>query len=100
LTALQPELDMQTLVTEALINEQYGIQVTGIPVDRRAKDNLVKVAQHLMSCGAQVIILGCTELPLGLCKEDVVGEVVLVDPMDVGAKVFWELLDERKSLKI
>jgi len=87
LTLLVPDPENQALVMEAIYGEQ-GVKAgftAGTCVDdlRRARASRV-------SRGAEVIILGCTELPLLIAQNDafpVAGKtVVVVDPTEILAR--------------
>lgn len=60
----------------------FGTQASGL-----CKDQLLLAAEHLCELGADVLILGCTELPLVLshCDDFKIREhrVALVDPTTI-----------------
>ena len=73
------------LVMEAIYG-QGGIKagcVTGLP-----REQLLAAAHELIGMGAQLIVLGCTEIPLALTSGDV--EVPFVDPTEILAKAAVE----------
>lgn len=49
------------------------------------RDTLTQAVRHLADAGAECVITGCTELPLGLGREPIDG-LPLIDPLDVGAQ--------------
>ncbi len=51
-------------VHPSIYNESYGIKSNASPVSDTAKNNLITAIDYLIKNGAQVIILGCTELSL------------------------------------
>lgn len=60
-----------------------------------AKARLVEAVQILTRAGAEMVVLGCTELPLALGRQAVQGTPVL-DPLEVAANAAVEIaLDER-----
>jgi len=73
------EQQQQHLHSEALFNPVYGIKVQAHPVSLKARDVLLKGVQTLEKQGAQAIILGCTEIPLGI-PERILGETYCIDP--------------------
>jgi aspartate racemase len=79
---LTPSETESQMVMEAIYGPQ-GIKA-GFS-QGRAKKLLRQVAQRLISRGAQVILAGCTEIPLALEEKDL--SVPLVDPMVIGARV-------------
>ena len=64
---------------EALVNSVYGIKVQAHPVSVQARDALLEGVHTLEKQGAQAIILGCTEIPLGI-QERILGETYCIDP--------------------
>ncbi|MGY3260526.1 cysteate racemase [Pseudomonas chlororaphis] len=84
LSLLTPGFDYQELVMSAIYGER-GIKA-GF-VDGICKEQLLLAAEHLCELGAEVLILGCTELPLVLshCADFQVGayRVALVDPTSI-----------------
>ncbi len=64
---------------EALFNPVYGIKVQASPVSPQARKALIDGFNALKKKGAQAIILGCTEIPLGI-PERVLGETYCIDP--------------------
>ena len=87
---------MQEKLSNVIYNEQYGIKAKSTPVDTRAVDGLRECCDHLiMEHGCEIIILGCTELPLAVPATNRyqsvrVGQtsVQLVDPVETLAKAF------------
>ena len=69
----------QHLHNEALFNPVYGIKVRAHPVSVQARDTLIEGVKFLEKRGAQAIILGCTEIPLGI-PERILGETFCIDP--------------------
>ena len=87
---------MQEKLSNVIYNEQYGIKAQSTPVNSRALSGLRECCDHLIrEYGCEIIILGCTELPLALpatnCYQSVCGKqppVRLVDPVETLAKAF------------
>ena len=73
------EQQQQHLHNEALFNPVYGIKVQAHPVSVQARDALLEGVNTLENHGAQAIILGCTEIPLGI-TERILGETYCIDP--------------------
>ena len=73
------EAQQQHLHDNALFNPEYGIKVQAHPVTEEARKVLLDGVEILVKQGVQVIILGCTEIPLGL-PERKIGEIVFLDP--------------------
>ena len=73
------EQQQQYLHNEALFNPVYGIKVQAHPVSVQSRDALLEGVLTLEKQGAQAIILGCTEIPLGI-PERILGETYCIDP--------------------
>lgn len=87
----------QNDVHHAITNTEWGIKSgsearRGYPAARAV---LKAAARRLQELGAEVIILGCTEIPLALEQSDV-PDVPLVDPLDVLAKELVERYRARR----
>ncbi|MBY9022014.1 MAG: amino acid racemase, partial [Candidatus Lokiarchaeota archaeon] len=54
-------------------------------LSKRAKKNILKIAQKLIDKGTEAIIAGCTEIPLILKEGDI--SFPLIDPTQVLAKI-------------
>lgn len=82
-----PDEDVQErLVMEAIYGEGTGIKsgvTTGRPVEL-----LEKAGEHVISKGAEIVILGCTEIGLVLRKNSL--SRPSIDPMDVIAETMIE----------
>jgi len=76
---ISPEEKDKEEVMKAIYAVKAGDLSEGI------KRNIIKIAQKLIDKGAEVIIAGCTEIPLILKEGDV--SVPLIDPTQVLAKV-------------
>ena len=68
----------QRVHNEALYHPEYGIKVQAHPVTTKARNVLMDGFESLEKKGAQAIILGCTEIPLGL-PERKIGETFCID---------------------
>ncbi|POA35841.1 aspartate racemase [Pseudomonas sp. GW460-R15] len=84
LQLITPGFDYQGLVMDAIYG---GRGIKAGFVDGHCKDQLLLAAEHLCELGADVLILGCTELPLVLshCDDFKIREhtVALVDPTTI-----------------
>ena len=73
------EQQQQHLHNEAIFNPVYGIKVQAHPVSVQARGTLLEGVHTLEKQGAQAIILGCTEIPLGI-TERILSESYCIDP--------------------
>jgi aspartate racemase len=92
-SAILPDTDHQHLLMETIYGDN-GIKAghtTGVCLRQ-----FRQVAKHLTSRGAELLILGCTELPLLLTGvgEDGVETVPMIDPTDILARRCVALRDE------
>ncbi|MTI56442.1 aspartate/glutamate racemase family protein [Geosporobacter ferrireducens] len=81
---IYPQQDIQaSCVVEAIYGEK-GIKAgytEGEPAER-----LTKAAQHLKAQGAQLVIMGCTEIPLAFKDESI--DVPVINSMKIAAQYF------------
>lgn len=72
-------------INTAVYDPNYGIKARSNPVKAQAKKDLYIGVEYLTGKGVEVIILGCTEIPLALTDEEVQG-VPLIDATKVLAR--------------
>ena len=97
LNCIEPNDDLQDKVHAAIYDETYGIKAISSPVTNRAHDELVSAIHDLKAQGAQVIILGCTELPLALREKSYFG-LPVIDPNRILARALINELDASKLI--
>jgi aspartate racemase len=73
-----------------IYDQSYGIKAFSNPVTGRAVADCRTAVGHLAGKGAELVILGCTELPLALPQWSVQG-VELVDPTEITARALIRL---------
>lgn len=92
---LAPEDRLQhDYVQAAIYNPAYGIKACGKKT-ARARDDLLHAARVLAEEGAQVLILGCTEIPLAI-TEPVLDDMLVVDPTRILARALIREIDANK----
>lgn len=69
----------------AIYNTDYGIKAQSSPVTAQARKNLHTGIKYLVSKGVEIIILGCTEIPLALTDDEING-IPLIDATKVLAR--------------
>lgn len=70
--------EQQSLVMDAI----YGVDgIKAGYIDGSPKSKLITAANQLVEMGAEVLIAGCTEVPLALKSADI--SVLLIDPIEV-----------------
>ncbi len=70
---------------DSIYNVEWGIKATGMVPSERARANFEKYTKTLAEAGAEVIILGCTEIPLAL-PEPQLYQIPFINPMAELAK--------------
>jgi aspartate racemase len=87
LMLLTPDEAHQALVMRAIYGE-HGVKAGYL--DGACREQLMQAITHLVERGAEVIILGCTELPLLIAQSDhfaVAGKgIVVLDPTEILAR--------------
>lgn len=72
-------------VQEAISNDQFGIKAASNPVTPKAKEILLHAAQELADQDIDILLLGCTEIPLALNERHYFG-IPTVDAASALAK--------------
>lgn len=86
LNGIQVSEEIQnTDINPAIYNSSYGIKAHSNPVNQKAIDSLNKGVKYLIKKDAEVIILGCTEIPLALTQNEING-IPLIDSTKILAR--------------
>jgi aspartate racemase len=84
--AIKPGLQMQEeLIHPAIYDPGFGIKTFSSPIHSQARENLIKGFTFLRDGGAELVILGCTEIPLAFPEAMIMGMKVM-DPTWVLAR--------------
>lgn len=75
----------QNDIHAALYAPGLGIKASSGGVTKEARQLVLSAIRHLIQKGAEVIVLGCTELPLAV-REGVIDEIPILDPAKIMAK--------------
>lgn len=75
-------LEERKKVQLAISHREYGIKAVANPVSREAIYILKKASEQLYFRGAELIIMGCTEIPLAL-NNDHFDKIPLLDPSEI-----------------
>lgn len=74
LEAVVPDADIQEDVMEAIYGQKFGKGVKNLQATQNefpeAKERFLNAWKHLQDKGAEVCILGCTEIPLAISESD------------------------------
>jgi aspartate racemase len=87
---------VQAQVRAAIEAPGTGIKASGAVVTATAREQLAAAARWCAAEGARAVVLGCTEISVGLTA-DSFGEVPLVDPLEVAAEVLLDLAAGRRE---
>ena len=85
LQVTEPQEDWQERIHAAAYDDHYGIKAKSCPVTEKARTELLGAITHLREEGAEVILLGCTEIPLAITEPAFEG-LPVVDPNRLLAK--------------
>ncbi len=72
-------------INPAIYNPNYGLKAHSNPVKHKAMNKLHKGTEYLINNDAEVIILGCTEIPLAL-NDDKINDIPLIDATKILAR--------------
>jgi aspartate racemase len=86
--------ELQPQLHDAIYNIQWGLKAQ-TPVSVEARSLFEKYVSLLMKDGAEVIILGCTEIPLAL-PEGALSGIPLIDPLLALARALIREANSRK----
>jgi aspartate racemase len=91
---------LQNKLTQSIYNKDWGIKSISYPITDKAKNNLIECANWLCNNNSDVIILGCTEIPIGLPSNKSYSKynIQLVDPVEVLAKSFIRVANEYPNI--
>ena len=92
---VEPEGAQKEKVNNAIFDQDYGIKAQPAPIANKAREDLLLAMDDLKKQGAQVIILGCAELPLAIPERDHNGMVV-VDPNRILARALIRVVAPEK----
>ncbi len=93
---IRPSLEMvEKVIHPAIYHPQYGIKTVSTPIQEQARKNLIQGVDYLTKKGAQLIILGCTEIPLALTQKKING-IPTIDPANVLSRALIQFIDTKK----
>ena len=72
-------------ISPAIYSKDYGIKAQSNPVTAQAKKELLKGIDYLDKEGAEIIIMGCTEIPLAI-KDNKINGKSLIDSTKILAR--------------
>ena len=93
---IEPELQGQERIHDAIYSEEFGIKAHSDPVHPKARSILLYEAFKLYDRGADAVILACTELPLALNPLDF--SFPIIDPSLLSARHLISLVAPEKLM--
>ncbi len=75
---IYPDDHEQEKVHDAIYNLEYGVKAQSVNISKIARTKIYNAIDHLIKKGANIIVLGCTELPL-VVKEKKYQKVAIID---------------------
>jgi len=87
---IYPDDKEQELVHAAIYDKAFGIKSVSSPVSNKARRILEESVEHLVRKGADVIILGCTELPLAITEHELNGYPIIDTTMILARELIRE----------
>jgi len=74
---IYPDKAEQALVHSSIYDKAFGIKSVSSPVSAKARRILEESVEHLVRKGADIIVLGCTELPLAIHEHELNGYPII-----------------------
>ena len=87
--------DQERIIHPAIVDRSYGIKACSHPVSHRAANELLRSARALVIAGAEVVVLGCTEIPLAILDKQIDG-VAIIDPTLILARALIRVVAPKK----
>lgn len=84
-------LEHQNMVHEAIYNPEFGIKSASPHVTQEARNILIRSCRELIKRGAEIIILGCSEMCFAL-TESIIDTCPLIDPTRILAKALVKFI--------
>ncbi|KAF1333478.1 Aspartate racemase, partial [Globisporangium splendens] len=72
---------LQTELHESIYNKVWGIKSTAPAVTSKSVANFHRYARYLKDQGAEVIVMGCTEIPFAFTGRKTFAGLLLIDPL-------------------
>lgn len=92
LECLYPEVDsdIRKLVMASIYDRKFGVKATGSKVSKQAIKGFQAAARWLEEQGAELLIAGCSEIPVGLKYVSQLN-IIWIDPLDILAEITLNL---------
>ena len=96
-TILPSKYVQENVLHPAIVDEEYGIKSCSSPVSERAQNDLYETVDKLVIAGAEVILAGCTEVPLALVDSHING-IPIIDPTLILARALIDAVAPEKLM--
>lgn len=80
-TIIEVPVALQNELHDSIYNTKWGIKSTAPAVKPRCVANFHRYARILRDLGAEVIVMGCTEIPFAFAAKKIAAGLLLIDPM-------------------
>ena len=74
---IEPDQAWQERIHSAVYDAGYGIKAKSSPVSNKAISELKLAMEELKRLGAEVLLLGCTEIPLAITEAEIDGSPIV-----------------------
>lgn len=95
LEVIEPDDELQSRIHEAIYDTSFGIKASPSVITTEVKETLHLAMETLKNKGAEVIILGCTELPLAIHEKEYLN-MIIIDPNQLLARALIDKIDPTK----
>lgn len=90
-----PNSELQSKITSAIYNPEFGIKYTGSQISDNAKQLMQHVIEELNTSS---ILLACTELSFAVSNMNL--PVQIFDPMKIAAQAIFDVWQGKRSIKM
>ncbi len=92
---IEPNDEWQQRVQQAIYDPQTGIKAQSSPVHPQAVQEMERAMDYLIQQGAEILLLGCTEIPLAIDRKRYKDKTI-IDPNRILARKLIEYYDPTK----
>jgi aspartate racemase len=96
---LPPVAMQEDVIHPAIYDPVYGIKSTTNYIHPQARENLLEGVDSLKNQGAEIVILGCTEIPLAITEKKI-NDIILIDPSNILARALLNAFQPKKLKQI
>lgn len=89
----------QNEIHQAIYHPEYGVKASGTRISAKAKEQLYTAMDDLINRGAEVILLGCTEIPLVIMEKNI-KNIKIINTLNVLARALIQAHSPNKLKKL